>query len=50
MAESGDPVVSAAVTKLGHDSFVVLRERREKISRIQKQEKRKKDARGIAVH
>ena len=48
LIESGDPVVSAAVTKLGHDSFAVLRELRDKISRIQNQEKRKKEVRGIA--
>ncbi len=41
-------MVSAAVTKLVHDSFAVLHGLREKISRIQNPEKRKKDARGIA--
>ena len=41
-------MVSAAVTKLGHDSFAVLRELRDKISRIQNQEKRKGDGRAIA--
>jgi len=34
LMESGDPVISAAVTKLGYESFAVLRELREKISRI----------------
>jgi ATP-dependent Clp protease ATP-binding subunit ClpC len=48
LIESGDSVFSAAVTKLGHDSFAVLRELRDKISRIQIQEKRKKDGRAIA--
>ena len=48
LIESGDPVVSAAVTKLGHDSFVVLQELRRKISRPKTQEKRKKDGRVIA--
>ena len=48
LIESGDPVVSAAVTKVGHDSFAVLLELRRKISRRKTQEKRKRDARGIA--
>ena len=43
LIESGDPVVSAAVTKLGHDSFAVLRELREKISRIKNQDSREEE-------
>ena len=43
LIESGDPVVSAAVTKLGHDSFAVMRELKEKISRIKIQESREEE-------
>jgi len=35
LIESEDRAVSAAITKLGHDSFEMLRELRDKISRIQ---------------
>jgi len=41
LIESGDPVLTAAVTKLGHDSFEVLQELRRKISRHKTQGKRK---------
>ena len=41
LIESGDPVFTAAVTKLGCDSFDVLRELRRKISRHKTQGKRK---------
>jgi len=41
LIESGDPVFTAAVTKLGHDSFEVLQELRRKISRHKTQGKRK---------
>ncbi len=41
-------MVSVAVTKLGHDSFAVLQELRRKTARHKTQEKRKRDARGIA--
>jgi len=40
LIESEDRAVSAAITKLGHDSFEVLRGLRDKISRIQNPEKR----------
>ncbi len=48
LIESDDPVVSVAATKLGHDSFVVLRGLRQKIWRQKTEDERKKDARGIA--
>jgi len=41
LIESGDTVFTAAVTKLGYDSFEVLRELRRKISRHKTQGKRK---------
>jgi len=41
LIESGDPVFTAAVTKLGHDSFEVLGALRRKISRHKTQGKRK---------
>jgi ATP-dependent Clp protease ATP-binding subunit ClpA len=49
LIESGDTVVSAAVTKLGHDSFAVLRKLRQKISR-QKTEDRRREEEGCAGH
>ena len=41
LIEGGDPVFPAVLTKLGFDSFDVLQELRQKLSRPKAQEKRK---------